>query len=538
VNDNEKSREMLLQEIAVLRHKLTVAPGGALPQSEAESALWESEERFRKIFEHSNDAIYLIDPESKAVIDANPSASRMLGYDRAELLKLTVADIHPHEMPQMTAFAQSVFMNGRGWTNELSCITKTGEAVPAEISASLVEIGGYTCMIALVRDTSERRQAEMRIRTEAARADALAHSASRLNAQLDLSAVLSAVCEETANALDVPAAVVLFFDPEKERFYPAATWGLPQSFMKEYTPNPRSVYEQHPQPYHPQIVVPNLRLLPNLPNAALFARHNIHAIALTSLNREDNLLGALSAYALDESRVFSEDDISLLRSLADQAALAIRNAKLYEQSRHFAALEERQRLARELHDSVTQSLYGMTLYAGATQDLLAANDIQAAKNQLDEMQEMIQGALGELRLLIYQLRPLSLEDGLVNALQERLETVENRSGLRADLEVSGDLNLSDEQEEALYRITLEALNNVIKHARATAVSVSLKQTENRLYLSIQDNGRGFDPELVARKRGWGLRGILERVERLQGRVDMQSAPGKGATITVEVPCNE
>jgi PAS domain S-box-containing protein len=534
MHDQEKREDEAMREVAALQQTLSAMQATEASQRQTEAALLESERRFRKIFEHSNDAIYLIDPESNAILDVNPVACHMLGYSREELLALTVAAIHPHEILQLQSFARSVFDRGRGWTNELSCRTKDGNTIPAEISASLVEIDGRTCLIALVRNTSERKEAELRIRKEAARADALAHSASRLNAQLDLDAVLAAVCEETARALDVPAAAVLFFDPEQALFYPVATWGLPPSFQSDYTPNSRSVYEQHSQPYSPQIVVPNLRALPNLPNGPLFARHNINAIAIASLNREDNLLGALSAYALNPEHIFSEDDIALLRSLADQAALAIRNAKLYEQSRHFAVLEERQRLARELHDSVTQSLYGMTLYAGATQDLLTANAVDAAQSQLGEMQKMIQAALGELRLLIYQLRPLSLEDGLVNALQERLETVEARSGLQTEFQAEDDLQLTAALEEELYRIALEALNNVLKHAQATFVGVALIQNDKRLQMSIHDNGKGFDPVVIGHKRGWGLRGIAERVERLGGICKIESQPGAGTRITVEV----
>jgi PAS domain S-box-containing protein len=537
LQDDEQSKAQRIKEPYSLRQRLSfrqVEAGGRL---DMQSALSESENRFRKIFEHSNDAIYLIDPESDLILDVNPTACLMLGYSHAELLALDVSAIHPDEMPQLRAFVRSVQASGRGWTNELSCRTKSGHFLPVEISASVVEIEQRTCMIAMVRDTTERKEAELRIRKEADRADALAHSARRLNAQLALETVLAAVCEETARALNVPAAAVLFFDPERERFYPAATWGLPSSFQGEYIPDARAVYEQHPQPYYPQIVVPNLRDLSNLPNSSLFARYGIHAIAIASLNPEDNLMGALAAYALDPERTFSEDDISLLRSLADQAALAIRNANLYEESRHFAALEERQRLARELHDSVTQSLYGMTLYAGAAQDLLALGDIDSAREQLNDMQEMVQAALGELRLLIYQLRPLALEDGLASALQERLETVEARSGLATSFRVEGTIHLRGKVEEELYRVALEALNNVIKHARATTVQICLVQNEQRLRLEITDNGKGFALEAIGRKRGWGITGMMERIERLQGTLNVQSQPGQGTQIVVEVPSN-
>ena len=127
---------------------------------QAQQALRESEEKFHKIFDHSNDAIILIDPERDKILDVNSKACDMLGFSPQELSSLSMSAIHPDEMPELRAFAQSVFEIGQGWTNELSCRTKTGAALQAEISASTVEIGGETRMISLVRDTTERKRAE------------------------------------------------------------------------------------------------------------------------------------------------------------------------------------------------------------------------------------------------------------------------------------------------------------------------------------------------------------------------------------------
>jgi PAS domain S-box-containing protein len=336
-------------------------------QQTAIRALGEEAARYRNLIAASNDAIFLLDPECDQILEANPVACRLLGYSQAELLELSVSAIHPSEMPQLLRFARQVFAKGQGWTDELSCRTKAGATLPAEISASLVEIGGRTCLLALVRDTTERRRAAERIQQEAARADALARVAARLNAQLDLATVLDAICEETARALKIPATVLLFFDEKRELFYPVATYGLPPAFKDAYIPNPRSVYDQYPQ-QGSQIVVPNLRALPNLVNAQLFETYNIHAIAIASLNRDDHLLGALSAYALDPSHSFTEDDVNLLRSLADLGAQAVRNATLYqaeqrrsaqfqtlsEVGRHITAFLQEDELNRQLAQSVRQ----------------------------------------------------------------------------------------------------------------------------------------------------------------------------------------
>jgi PAS domain S-box-containing protein len=117
-----------------------------------------SDERFRKIFEHSNDAIFLVDPEENAIVDSNPKASEMLGYTREELLHLPLSMIHPYDMSQLKEFAEEVMRQGQGWTDELTCITKSKTSVPSEISASLINLEGRTFMISMVRDISERKR--------------------------------------------------------------------------------------------------------------------------------------------------------------------------------------------------------------------------------------------------------------------------------------------------------------------------------------------------------------------------------------------
>ncbi len=131
---------------------------------QTEEALQKGKELFRKIFDNSNDAICIIDPLEDRNLDVNPMACKMLGFSREELLHTPASDIHPHEMPKFLTFVESVFENQEGWTDELSCMTKTGDIVPAEISASVIEIGGKNCMLAIVRDITERKKAEKELR--------------------------------------------------------------------------------------------------------------------------------------------------------------------------------------------------------------------------------------------------------------------------------------------------------------------------------------------------------------------------------------
>jgi two-component system, NarL family, response regulator LiaR len=257
------------------------------------------------------------------------------------------------------------------------------------------------------------------------------------------------------------------------------------------------------------------------------------ALLAVPLRVREALSGALGV--TNKPGGFDQDDFRILCSFADQAAVAIDNARLYRQVGELAAAEERQRLARELHDSVTHDLYSMTLYAEAAARLLAAGQAGAVAEQLREVRATGQEALREMRLLIFELRPSVLEkQGLVAALRARLEAVEARAGFQTELCVTGDRPLPPSLEQELYRIAQEILNNVVKHARARRVSLHLHLAEGPVCLEVRDDGAGFDPETARRRGGLGLDGIEERLKRLGGRLEVKSRPGAGTQVRVEV----
>jgi signal transduction histidine kinase len=223
----------------------------------------------------------------------------------------------------------------------------------------------------------------------------------------------------------------------------------------------------------------------------------------------------------------------LLTELED----AYRRLETYAtQAEALAVVEERNRLARDLHDSVTQALYGLTLSAEAAARQLAAGQTDVATNQLRDLRETAQSALQEMRLLIFELRPPVLEEeGLAAALQARLQAVEGRVGLATTLAVEGDGRLPPQIESELDRITQEALNNALKHAQAQRIAVQLRQDDQTVALEIADDGVGFDPAANASRGGLGLRGMAERAARLGGHLAVESRPGEGTRVRVEVP---
>ncbi len=248
----------------------------------------------------------------------------------------------------------------------------------------------------------------------------------------------------------------------------------------------------------------------------------------------ERIIGLLSI-TNSTPHVYGPRDAALALAIARQAAVAMENARLHERARQAAVLEERQRLARELHDSVTQSLYGISLYAEAAARALADGELDPLRNTLHEIRETTQEALGEMRLLLFDLRPPLLEEqGLADALHSRLRSVETRSGLVAELHAENAERLSAAMEQELYRLAQEALNNVLKHAHAARVEVRLNIAGDRATLEIVDDGVGFEPGLRG-GNGFGLAGMRERAERLGGTLRVESAPGAGTRVHVEIP---
>lgn len=247
------------------------------------------------------------------------------------------------------------------------------------------------------------------------------------------------------------------------------------------------------------------------------------------------VIGALDAQS-ERLNAFDDSDLMVLQSLADQTAVAVENAQLYKQAQQLAVVEERNRLARELHDSVTQALYGITLHAEAAYRQLGAQRPDLANEQLSELRSTAQEALREMRLLIFELRPSVVEmQGLVPALRARLEAVEERAGLRVEMNLDEHLDLSDRVQDGLYRIAQEALNNALKHAKANQIVLNLSGTLSKVTLEILDDGLGFKPDEAIEGGGLGLDGIIERAELLRGELTIDSWPGKGTTIRIEVP---
>ncbi|MEU4497317.1 GAF domain-containing sensor histidine kinase [Streptomyces sp. NPDC023998] len=233
---------------------------------------------------------------------------------------------------------------------------------------------------------------------------------------------------------------------------------------------------------------------------------------------------------------FTEDDEELLSILAQHAAIALTNARLYERSRELTIAEERSRLAHELHDAVSQKLFSLRLTAQAAAALVD-RDPARAKGELQQVAVLAAEAADELRAAVVELRPAALdEDGLVNTLRTHIQVLDRAHTARVTFDSHGIRALPAAQEEALLRVAQEALHNALRHSGADQVDVALIRRGQGVALSVTDNGQGFEPRTIRRAgRHLGLVSMRDRASGVGGRLTVQSAPGEGTTIEMEVP---
>ncbi|MEU1596123.1 GAF domain-containing sensor histidine kinase [Streptomyces sp. NPDC005708] len=233
---------------------------------------------------------------------------------------------------------------------------------------------------------------------------------------------------------------------------------------------------------------------------------------------------------------FTEDDEELLSILAQHAAIALTNARLYERSRELTIAEERSRLAHELHDAVSQKLFSLRLTAQAAAALIDRDPVRA-KGELHQVATLAGEAVDELRAAVVELRPAALdEDGLVATLRTQIQVLDRAHTARVTFAGRGVRALPAAQEEALLRVAQEALHNALRHSGAGRVEVTLEKCGPGAVLRVTDDGSGFDPTVIRRAgRHLGLVSMRDRAGGVGGTLTVESAPGKGTTIEMEVP---
>lgn len=358
---------------------------------------------------------------------------------------------------------------------------------------------------------SEQRYAEalelteLRVRERTAELAALLELSNSTATTLELHPLLEQILQKLNETVPYSSAAVLELDAAKELRLLVQRGSIPAQLLADVTAGAAS--KTHPE----------------LESASL-------SLPLIVRDRSLGLLLLVRA----EPEEFRADQLRIASAFANQVGVALENANLTEQVHERAAHEERQHLARELHDSVSQALYGILLGAHTAQKQLHDAPEQAAA-ALAYVENLAQAGLAEMRALIFELRPESLEqEGLIGVLKKQLDALESRHGLETHAELDGEPDLPLATKQVLFRVAQESLHNVVKHARASRVDLRFKADADVITLAVRDDGRGFDPA-DSFPGQLGLRSMRERTSALGGVLTLSSAPGQGTEVLVQVP---
>lgn len=467
------------------------------------------------------------------------------GFRRGEEVVALRRELPPEEQPQLEddetlSIAVVPIMVDGVWWGMLGFDECAYERVwaPQEVDALRAAASTIAAAIAASHHDAELRQTHEQLEL---RLGALSSVAETLTVDADARRVLDELCRVVVEATEAVGATVQLVDPEDRQIHLLGAHGIPEGYAEALAAS-RAAGAQTAASDVLQDPAP--RWLPHARDGALadplFARlhpflrvapwRGLLVLPLDALGRH---VGSVSI-SYPEGVEPDAGERVFLRTVADHAATAVENLRLFGSARDAAALQERHRLARELHDSVSQALYGIALGA-RTARTLADRDPSAVVEPLDYVLSLAEAGLAEMRALIFELRPEALAtEGLVAALERQLQALRARHQLTVDADLGSEPEVDVEVKEALYRVAQEALHNVVKHARATRVDVRLAdEGGGALTLRIADDGVGFDPD-GSYPGHLGLRSMRERVEALDGELDLVSAAGRGAELTVRL----
>ncbi|HZD11715.1 MAG TPA: PAS domain S-box protein [Candidatus Binatia bacterium] len=407
-------------------------------------------------------------------------------------------------------------------------VQQTAAELEKRVAERTVELA--QAIVQLQQEIQDRQRAEAHARGQQVLAEALRDSTAALNETLDLDEVLDRILENLGQVVPHDVANIMLIEDGRVRV--ARMSGFSEHGVDAEATQAQSFAVGEAQAfqlmaetgeafaipdtsaYHDWLAVAHLDWLNSYAGAPI--RQNQQTIGFLNLG----------------SRVpgfFSREHATRLSAFADHAAVALRNAQLYGQAQELAVLQERQRLARELHDAVIQSLWSVTLIADVLPDLWEHNQ-EKGRERLRRLRQLTRGALAELRTVLVELRPGALlELELPQLLQQLAEAAASRTQAKTRISVEGQCRLPSDVHYTVYRVAQEAFNNIIRHARATQIQLSLYCQKGAIELTIEDNGQGFDPEQV-RPGHLGLVIMKERARDIDGKLTISSRQGEGTKI--------
>ena len=453
---------------------------------------------------------------------------------------VTARHLGEQEIMLLCTAAEMIASSLQRWQAELG-LRSLNDRLEEQVSARTAELSDTVTL--LKQEIAERERAEAEIQQMVGTLEQrVADRTEELTAFLDLvllagqavslddivDQALSRIIEVTRSR----ALCVHLVDADGATLRLAAQQGLSaREAARSQSVRLRPAFRRWLQQPNDPLVSTDLSRIALLPSALRLPGFHTYLGAQIRIGQQ---IAGLLSYFRPGDEGFGVDEVALGTALAEQMGLVLETDRLRANAEAMAVMEERQRLARDLHDSVTQSLYSLSLFSRAAREAAEDNDADRLQRNLAEVERNTLHTLREMRLLLYELRPADLErEGLVRAIELRLNAVERRANLQLDARLDELTGLSPSQEAELYHIVVEALNNVVKHAAATRVALHLTQAGGYVRLRVADDGQGFEPAQT--NGGMGLRNIRERVARLGGQLVVSSEPGGGTRLEAAIP---
>ncbi|HSO12912.1 MAG TPA: PAS domain S-box protein [Anaerolineales bacterium] len=502
------------------------------------SSTEDKEQQYHIIFEAASDGMIITDLETGRVVDANPSAIAMHGYTREEFIGLHLtAYIHPDSQRQ---FAESANDTQPGGIFDVPAIHlhKDGSSFYVDVRRTAIQFQARPCMLSIVRDVTERINAER-----------LLHQRVELHTREQ--ATLLEISQTLASALELKPGLILdqlrvlieythaeLFVLEGTAMVALAVRGsqkleetVPFRIRLEGPETLMRLFNQH-QPDRIADVWssdPSAKFLRSLLNdQADLLLKGVRAWMWVPVAVKNRVIGSVGV-AHVERDYFTAHHADLALTVANQAAITLINAELYEHAQALAAMQERQRLAQNLHDAVNQSLFSAGLIADVLPRLWDRDQGQARKS-LDDLRRLTRAAQAEMRALLAELRPSALTDTDLGDLLHLLgNALSGRINIPVTVKVAKEVILPSEVQVAFYRVCQEALNNIAKHAKASRVDIGLKHEGTAIELRVHDDGKGFDPEQTASGH-YGLSMMRERAEAVGALLTITSQPRHGTEL--------
>jgi PAS domain S-box-containing protein len=472
--------------------------------------------------------------DSGHYVYVNPAAGAFFGRPAEAVVGTEVMDsIVPREREEFGSYLCSTAIAEPG-RRSITMLGREGHEREVVLHHTPMELRGKVLLIGIVDDVTETR----RVRREAV---ALAQSAASLAVNRSLDATLDALAQSVVETTSAVACGVYLLEGDGDNLRTAGTFGLPRGYA--------AAADAAQQRGAPRAAIRAIEARATVIDEDVMSRrladprfaplHDLmrdapwSVIVSLPLMHHGAAIGALNAYYPSGQRP-PEIDMSFLRAMADQATSAVDYARLLRASREKVALEERQRLARDLHDSVSQAVYGIALGARSAMELLAADPSQV-REPLEYVLRLSEAALAEMRALIFELRPEALErEGLTGALKHHTAVLRTRHGIAVEESFAGEPTMSWESKQALYRIAQEALHNAGRNARATRVRIGLSEDDAQIRLEVSDNGVGFDSQGTYPGH-FGLNTMRERANELGGSLEIESRPQAGTSVRAVIP---